>query len=409
MGVSEDPEETEFEGEREQENCTSGGGEDYNGHHQQRGVRGQTRGGTDRREGLRMEQVMDRTEDDGKELKMAFKNVRRIRGIQKQQELVMALEREKFDVCGVVETALSDDEYLEGGKRYKWFGRNREEPKGGVGFLVRKELECEVLLEEEDVIAICVIGKKRMNLICVYQRCQGVDEMNNRKRTEEIRRLIGSLPIQEPLYIGGDFNGHIWEMGADQNTNGEIMKDLAVSSKLDILNVIWPGLAGITWEQGDRSHCLDYVLVNCTGLRYIKTAWLSQVCHLVESDHKAICLVIKWKFSEKRRKKRKTDLRIKEAQIEQYQVQVRERLLRDEETSLQEVMLDVTKEMLSGRNNREEHWSREWWDDEVREAVERRKEYCRLYRYKRKEFRVTSETEHEVVNRPRELYEDAKE
>ncbi|ELU05260.1 hypothetical protein CAPTEDRAFT_206888 [Capitella teleta] len=45
-------------------------------------------------------------------MKIVFKNVRRIRGLQKQQGLLTELERLKFDVCGLTETALEGEEYL---------------------------------------------------------------------------------------------------------------------------------------------------------------------------------------------------------------------------------------------------------------------------------------------------------
>ena len=100
------------------------------------------------------------------------------------------LKAKEVDMCGVVETGVNEGQVVEGGRYYNWYGSGRpiEEGRGGgVGWLIKKELEVEILESAEDILMIRVKGKgKGLSATCVYQKCEGVDREGNKGRLREL-------------------------------------------------------------------------------------------------------------------------------------------------------------------------------------------------------------------------------
>ena len=88
-------------------------------------------------------------------VKVVWKNVRKIRTMEKQMELEEWMKKSDCDVCAINETGLNGNEYVEVGDEHKWIGTNRDWMKGktgGVGFIIKRSLVCEwVICESEDV------------------------------------------------------------------------------------------------------------------------------------------------------------------------------------------------------------------------------------------------------------------
>lgn len=66
-------------------------------------------------------------------MKIVFKNVRKLRGMDKQRKAIQFLIKEGIYICGVTETGQNDDQMTEGGKHFNWFGMNRKSEKGKSG------------------------------------------------------------------------------------------------------------------------------------------------------------------------------------------------------------------------------------------------------------------------------------
>ena len=90
-------------------------------------------------------------------MRLVFKNVRKVKSMKKQKELMKGVVETKIDICAVNETGLVGDEYIETtGTGYTWYGSNREreeERGGGVGFIVKNNVEIEVVKRQEDLMA----------------------------------------------------------------------------------------------------------------------------------------------------------------------------------------------------------------------------------------------------------------
>ncbi|ELU14480.1 hypothetical protein CAPTEDRAFT_185205 [Capitella teleta] len=135
----------------------------------------------------------------GREMKVIFKNVRKIRSVVKQRECLAHMEKERVDICGINESGLNDDEFVDGGEGYEWFGCNRPaiEGKGGVNVI----------------------------LVNVYQKCEGVNVVENKERMAIVQKVTERARMKgEMLIVGGDFNGHIWELDGVENVNGRMLK-----------------------------------------------------------------------------------------------------------------------------------------------------------------------------------------
>ncbi|ELU08890.1 hypothetical protein CAPTEDRAFT_206961 [Capitella teleta] len=69
--------------------------------------------------GIRGRELSGRNRDGrGRELKVVFKNVRKIRNVVKQRECLAYTEKERVDICGINESSLNDDEFVDGGEGY---------------------------------------------------------------------------------------------------------------------------------------------------------------------------------------------------------------------------------------------------------------------------------------------------
>ena len=132
------------------------------------------------------------------------------------------------DVCAINETGLNGNEYVEVGDEYKWIWANRDWMKGksrGVGFIIKRSLECEnVICESEDVCFLNVgthPGRYKWLLGSIYVNCEGVRGYENvfkMLRVKDVVRKAKDYGLK--IMIGGYMNAHIWELDKCENKNG---------------------------------------------------------------------------------------------------------------------------------------------------------------------------------------------
>ena len=61
------------------------------------------------------------------------------------------------------------------------------------------------------------------------------------------------------VIIGGDLNGHIWELDKCENGNGKLIKSFIRQTGMEIMNGAVDELNGPTWFMNDKEYTLDYV------------------------------------------------------------------------------------------------------------------------------------------------------
>ena len=72
------------------------------------------------------------------------------------------MQKNDCDVCAINETGLNESEYVEVCDKYKWFVTNRDWVKGktgGVGLIIKCDLECKKISCDSEEICFVNIGK----------------------------------------------------------------------------------------------------------------------------------------------------------------------------------------------------------------------------------------------------------
>ena len=274
---------------------------------------------------------------------------------------------------------------------FQWFGIGRkvEEGKcGGVGFLVRKELKAEVVdqHQEEDLMVLRIVGPTVLVVCVVYQRCERVDVAANRRRLSRIAMIARQAKENgDRLVVGGDFNGHLQELDGADNTNGVMVREMAEEEELIILNCSWPGMNIPTWRCGQREFCLDLVLTNMKGREEVVEGWIGEVGDIVESDHCMVAVKMMWHKRRAQRGRRRKRVVVAKESLERFGLEVETEI---RENGAEEADIEMLIRRVARRFEVEEPRNRrlDWWDVEVEEAVERRKEWSREHRRREKQF-----------------------
>ena len=160
----------------------------------------------------------------------------------KSIELVKILRRRRINIACIQET--------------KWVGAKAREIDGyklwysgvkrttnGVGILVKGDLVghvVEVRRKSDRIMSIkLVVGSEVLNVVSVYAPQVGLGEESKRLFWEDLDEVVQSIPHNEGLIIGGDFNGHIGSRGEGSETVhggfGYGVRNSAVVSILDFV------------------------------------------------------------------------------------------------------------------------------------------------------------------------------
>ena len=192
---------------------------------------------------------------------VVWKNVRKMRSRERQSEIMDWIERSNCDICAVNETGLTGEEYMEVSDGYSWFAANREWTKGrsgGAGFIIKKGIRCEEMIDKMEDVCLVKIGRSDHKFEwlvgSVYMNCEGVRKEENILKLEYIKAVVWrALDDGLGIMIGGDMNGHIWELDGCENDNGQRMKENMNEIGLQIAS-LWRSVDGShRWATGDLS------------------------------------------------------------------------------------------------------------------------------------------------------------
>ena len=201
----------------------------------------------------------------GDQLSLGFVNCRG--WWSREVDIKLRLQELKLDVLDLAETFLrEEDEASVAG--YVWYGRNREGCKrasGGVGILVRKELQSRLLsCQREGVVwmELKLREGKKVAVGVMYANPEGVRTDETEDQFEEVQEEVGRL--QEEGYevvVMGDFNAHIG-LGMEQqpNKNGWRLLNSVWAGELIIGNELPHCQGRWTWECEKKRSVIDYIL-----------------------------------------------------------------------------------------------------------------------------------------------------
>ena len=145
-------------------------------------------------------------EDRGKDkstVKVVWKNVRKIRTREKQMELDDLMQNNDCDVCAINETGLNGNGNVEVCDRYTWIGTNRdwvEGKTGGVGFIIKRDLECKRISCDSKYICFVKIGKhdKRYEWLLgsLYMNCEGIRGEENVLKMQCVKDVVSNAKAE---------------------------------------------------------------------------------------------------------------------------------------------------------------------------------------------------------------------
>ncbi|XP_076916835.1 uncharacterized protein LOC143576685 [Bidens hawaiensis] len=96
---------------------------------------------------------------------------------------------------------------------YKLWYSESDGARNGVGFLVSKELHSNVVevIRHNDRIMMLglVLGLEVVVVVCAYAPHIGLGDQEKKEFWDTLDAVVGAIPRNETICIGGDFNGHI--------------------------------------------------------------------------------------------------------------------------------------------------------------------------------------------------------
>ena len=205
-----------------------------------------------------------------------------------------------------------------------------------------------------------------------------------------------SIPKEERVVIGADFNGHVGEgnrgdenvMGryGDKaiNAEGQMVVDFATRMEMAVLNTYFKqeGDHRVTYNSGGRSTQVDSIVCRRTYLKEIGD------CKVIAGDNVAKqhrLLVCRMTLDAKKRKIAKAEPRIKwwklkkEDSCEEFREEIIRALVGKEElpddwTTTAKVVRDTARKVLGvSSKQRKEDKETWWWNEEVQESIRKKR------------------------------------
>ena len=220
--------------------------------------------------------------------------------------------------------------------------------------------------------------------------------MLSEKFWTDLDEVVESIPKEERLVIGADFNGHVGEgnrgdenvMGryGDKATNAEwqMLVDFATRMEMAVVNTYFKKREEhrVTYKSGGRSTQVDYIIC--------RRAYLKEIgdCKVIAGDNvaKQHRLLVCWMTLETRKRRiTKAEPRIKwwklknEDCCEEFREEIRRALggeeeLQDDWTTTANIVRDTARKVLGvSSKQRKEDKETWWWDEEVQESIRKKR------------------------------------
>ena len=288
--------------------------------------------------------------------------------------------------------------------------RARERGKQGVGILIKNELwryvkECKEVSPRLMWVRMS-LGSEKWVFVSAYGPDMGSSSMGEREAFwEMLRECLSQFGAKEKIVVLGDLNARGGERQVDgitgmygvpgENENGEWLVELCAERELVIGNTWFKKKLchKYTWERGDQKSLLDYVLI---GKMYVKRLLDVHVKRGVAggiSDHYLVRADVRVKGEWRSRRvngNEKVVIRVSELSKEEQKMAYKEKIdkcwkeVKGRETrDVEEEWLCVKRSMLEGARevcgvrklgNGRMRRGCEWWNEEVRELVEEKRQ-----------------------------------
>jgi len=334
--------------------------------------------------------------DEEKTIQIGTLNVGTMTG--KAMETVDLMTRRRLNILCVQETRWKGKKARELGNGYKLFYCGAHTKRNGVGIVLNEDLKKNVLAvnrESDRIIWMKIeISKQITNIVSVYAPQAGCDEEEKEEFWNHMYDLLIKVPVEEPLWIAGDLNGHVGEgnTGAEENMGkfgignkneaGDKICNFARAGGLVIINTLFCKRKSqrITYTSGGNNTQVDYILCRGSMRKHLMDCKVIPG-ESVAKQHKP--LVCRTKIKPQRPAKycgtKKTRWwKLQERELKDKFVQQLQEKLRNDKTSWEDISLEIQRvakqilgETTGKRKERKETW---WWNNEVQTCIQIKKE-----------------------------------
>ena len=377
------------------------------------------------------------TADEESKLTIGNVNVGSMSG--REGEVIDMIKRRGIDICCLQETRWTGIGEKEiGGYKFIYMGGTKG--VSGVGVVVSPEWESNIVnmtrVSARIMMIQFTVGKSVLKVIACYAPQQGLKMPEKVEFYDSLDSVISGVGDEEMVILCGDFNCHVGEHAdgfegvhggkgfGKRNEEGEMLLEFACSRDMIIANTWFDkeDSKKVSYESGGCKTVVDYILIRKIDRAKITDVKIigSEPCIL---QHKLmVCKLHVKKQSRKRRVEFTSKCRVwklkdsgMQADFNKF-VKEKERARNRGEGSADSIWGELKKCLLEGatqvcgktkgppRHN--ESW---WWNDEVDEAVtKKRRLYMEMEKVKREEgSKSGSENETMKVKESKQAYREA--
>ena len=258
------------------------------------------------------------------EVKVGTLNVGTMTG--KGRELADMMVKRKVDILCVQETRWKGSKARNIGDGGKIFYHGEDGRRNGVGVILKEDYIARVLevkrVSDRMMYMKLDIEGVMMTVISAYAPQVGCLTEEKDKFWTDLDEVVESIPKEERVVIGADFNGHVGEgnrgdenvMGRygdkARNAEGQMVVDFATRMEMAVVNTYFKKREEhrVTYKSGGRSTQVDYIMC--------RRAYLKEIgdCKVIARDNVAKqhrLLVCRMTLETRKRRTTKAEPRIK--------------------------------------------------------------------------------------------------
>lgn len=323
----------------------------------------------------------------------------------KWDEIAEQLQTEHFQVYGVAETHLRDEEEPPFIAGYTWVGcnRKREERRGGgLGALVKGQ-DWERVREScsEHMWLKGTVGNVETILGVVYLKTGNGSKEENAEHFKCMAKDIREVAMKREIIILGDMNAHLEYFDGATDATGQMLVDFCEAHDFVIVNTEIKCDGKITWERNNTHSTIDYCLMSHKLYERLGCMEIDEEgTKSLGSDHKRIKISFGRTVPLVETKERKGMSKLNDRQLQEVAKNIESMVSKQpqREWTYGELIGIFKRELEKGQirklgSKQGKYKPKSWWDREVKEAVEQRKDACRKHRAAKKRGATPEEVE----------------
>lgn len=307
-----------------------------------------------------------------KTIKILQSNIQSLRPLETREELYTFLKKENIDIASIQEIWLKPTEEYRI-KGYKIVKKCREEGFGGVGILIRENIDYTVLTlpQWEPIEAVAIKTKNLSTNFVIFSIYIPPDRSLCSQEQEKICEIFRYIEnITDEVILAGDFNARhpLWEKGAKPCEKGKIIFTELEKSKLVLLN---DGQCTTIPRINSQATAIDLSLTTPNMATIVQWNVVEQE---FGSNHLLIVMEIQTETPIVRKKIKKCNIEKAIKGINDIQPQY---IYNPEE--LQTIFEEKIEEASYIVSNKKADFLKRWWNEEVKKAYEEKRIKLKMY------------------------------